>query len=367
MRFRAGKHTATLVAGLAALALPAVGSPSEARAQAVSCPPTPKTLSPKAKAFARFTMLIRINQPHNAATYANPDEATGGLGGRIRSNDVFVINTRFHKSSPETWTQSVDMLRNAFPCNRIVALNGLGLDPSAPGYAYALWNSPWVWALLTDWEKLDWLVGRSSNPWLGGWTGKRRKTRKRVRRWVGGITHGFRSNPNHRWKRAGIVPQYRGKWDYGMLARSVSGPHRGIAKGRRGWQSVQTQDFCADRGGRGMKRITGELLRAYKQANFKRVKRKGRKRGGKRFRYKKRPWRVNPRNLGVQVSFTHRPHPGSRMALLKTPPGKASKCTRAALKRGGGAILFWASPDSMRALFATRRVCALRPSPSGTC
>jgi len=360
-----GRRTA-LLAGLAGLLLPAAAGPIAERAEAATCPPEPKTLSPKGKPWARFTMLIRVNQPHNAATYANYNEASGGLGPRISPHDVFVVNTRFHKSSPQSWVQIVGILRNAFPCNRIVALNGLGHDPSSPGYAYALFNSPHVWALLTDWEKLDWLSARGTNPWLGGWTGKERKTRKRVRRWIGGITHAFNSNPGQRWKRAGIVPQFRGKWDYGMLARSVSGPHRRIAKGRRGVQSVQTQDFCADSGGRGMKAITARLLRAQKRANWKRVKRRGRNPGGKRFRYKKRPWRTNRRNLGVQVSFTHKSRPSS-MALLKTPPGKASKCTRAALRRGAGAFLFWASPDSMRALFSTRRVCALRPPRTGVC
>ena len=42
-------------------------------------------------------MLIRINQQENVDTYANFDSATGGLGGRVRPQDIFVINTRFEK------------------------------------------------------------------------------------------------------------------------------------------------------------------------------------------------------------------------------------------------------------------------------
>ncbi|CAN5453195.1 hypothetical protein BH20ACT15_BH20ACT15_05610 [soil metagenome] len=76
---------------------------------------------------------------------------------------------------------------------------------------------------------------------------------------------------------------------------------------------------------------------------------------------------VSRPSLGVQVSFSNTPNLNARMAILRTSPGRASKCTRTALKRGAGAILYWASTDSMRALFSIGRICALRPSPLGAC
>jgi hypothetical protein len=192
------------------------------------------------------------------------------------------------------------------------------------------------------------------------------KTRKRVQRWMGRLTGTLGSSAAGRAKRAGLVPQYRAKWDYGMLARTVSGKNRKFGKGRRGIQSVQTQDFCADRGGAGMKVITKRLLRAYKSANFKRVRVKH-KRGGKRVRYMKRRWRTRRGNLGLQISFSDTPNPNAGMAILRTSAGRAAGCTRSGLKRGGGAFFYWAAPDAMRILFSIPSICRLRPPSSGVC
>jgi hypothetical protein len=369
-------RSATSAEWAVALALPVIGaclliaaaSLAEAEARPSACPPQPTTLSPGGGAQDRFTMMLRVNQLHNAQTYASSDEAAGGLAGRIRPQDLFVVNTRFYKSNLEEWANIVGTLRAAFPCNRIVSLNGLGADPNAPGYAYALHHSPDLWAMLTDWEQLDWNSARWSNPEIGSWTWRFDRSEKRVRRWIGGLTYAFALTPGTKSRRAGIAPQFSRKWDYGLLARAVSGPHRRITPAMRGIQSVQSQDFCANHGGRGMKKVSGRLLRAYKLANFRRLRIKGeRRRGGKRFRYRKRKWKTTPRNLGMQISFSGTPDPASGMAVLNTSPQRAAKCTRTALKRGGGAFLYWASPDSMRALFSVGRICVLRPPRSGTC
>ncbi len=289
-------------------------------------------------------MLVRVNQAQNARIYTSHDTAAGGLADWIRPRDVFVINTRFPGSTPAEWSKTARILRRGFPCNRIVALNGLGGDPNAPGYAYALRGDPRVWGLLTDWERLDWSVARGSNPYLAPWAGRFERARQRVRHWVGRmlVPHGITG-------RAGVVPEFHGKWDYGKLARAISGPHRRLAPGRRGLQSVQAQDACAAAGGRGMKAIVGRLLHEYKRSNHRRAS----------------EWRVHAANLSVQVSFTHAPEPWENMALLRTSPVRAAKCTAAALKRGAGAILYWASPDSMRAFLSLPRMCALLRRTSG--
>lgn len=348
--------------GSALLAAPGVQS---ARAQTAGCPQAPKGLSPGGGPQGRFTMLIRVNQPKNAAVYANRDVATGGLGNRIGPQDVFVVNTRFRDSTPAEWQQTVDILRQAFPCNRVATLNGLGGYPDQPGYANALGGSPGIWAVLTDWERDDWNSSRPSSPGLGPWTGRFRQTQERVRSWIAGMTGSFSLSSSTSAKRIGLVPQYRRKWDYGALGRAVSGPARRLGRERRGIQSVQTQDFCAGRGGAGMKVITRRLLRSYKSANFKpkRIRR------GERVRvvHRKRGWRTDRRNLGVQVSFSHTPNPAARMAVLSTSPDRAAACTRSALRHGAGAILYWASPDAMRILLSTPVLCGLRPLPGGGC
>lgn len=325
-------------------------------ASAEACPSLPRGLSPSGPG-ARFTMLIRVNQTQNARAYASHDTATGGLADWIRPRDVFVINTRFPESSPAEWSKIARILGRSFPCNRILALNGLGADPSASGYAYALLGNPRVWGLLTDWERLDWRAARGSNPFLAPWSGRFKRASVRVRRWVGRLT----SSPGAPG-RVGVVPELRNKWDYGKLAREISGPHRRLAPGRRGLQSVQTQDVCAGAGGRGMKAIVGRLLQEYKASNFRRVKGSAaRERVVRRHRLK---WLVHVANLSVQVSFTQAPEPWEPMALLRTSPARAAKCTATALRRGAGAILYWASPDSMHALLSLPRMCALRPSPA---
>ena len=154
--------------------------------------------------------------------------------------------------------------------------------------------------------------------------------------------------------------------NWALRSEALNAPYldsfnRRIAPGRRGLQSVQTQAVCAGAGGRGMKVTVGELLRQYKRANFKRT-RVGRVKGP-RFRYRREKRKIHSTNLSIEVSFSYRPQPWSSMALLRTSPQRASKCTRAALKRGAGAILYWASPDSMRALLSIPRMCALRPAP----
>ena len=349
------------VCGLAlALAASVLAGPA-APAASAACPPQLQTLSPKGSAAERYTMLLRVNKVRNAEQYANRDQASGGLGARIHPQDVFVVNTRFRGSTPTEWSQIVSTLREAFPCNRIVTLNGLGGDPYSPGYAYALSGSPHVWALLTDWERIDWNLGRGTNPQLHDWTGRFKPTRKRVRRWVGSIASAFGRSALPGPRRTGIAPQYKKKWDYGELARTVSGQNRRL--GGRGIQSVQTQDFCADRGAGGMKVITKRLFGAYKSANFKRV----RKKGSRKVRHRKRRWKLWRANLAVQVSFSGTPTPGAGMALLSTSPARAAGCTRSALKRGAGAILYWASPNSIRLLLTAPEICAMRPSPTGVC
>lgn len=355
-RLRAAAVAVALVAAAGSAVAPTLAD--------AACFDRPKALAPSGSAPQRFTMMIRVNKAVNASVYANRDASTGGLGHRIRPQDVFVVNTRFNGSTPNEWAEIVSILRGAFPCNRIVALNGLGSDPYSPGYAYALAGSGQLWATLTDWETGDWNAARATNVSMAGWTDAFGKTRKRVRRWVGGTAGTVRGAGEP--VRTGIAPLLRKGWDYGELARSVSGPHRRFGRGLRGVQSVQTQDSCAYGGAGGAKRVAGRLIREYKRSNFKRVRRPGASKGPKRFRSVKQKWRTQRRNLAFQVSFSDTPNPAASMAILRTSSGQAADCTRSALKRGMGAFLYWASPISMRQLFATPYVCGLRPPPPGT-
>src|SRR5688572_335955 len=171
------------VLALAALILSFGATAGTTPAVAQGCPATPAGLSPDGPGPTRFTMLIRINQIENVNTYINFNEATGGLGGRIKPQDIFVINTRFEKSIPANWVQMADMLRTAFPCNRIIALNGMSLNPLVPGYAFALIDHPAVYSLMTDFEQMDWNGTRSSDPGRPPWDNRWKVTFPRIKAW----------------------------------------------------------------------------------------------------------------------------------------------------------------------------------------
>src|SRR5215468_9629810 len=141
----ASARTRTLIAlaiGAALLGVALIGvgpgKPAAAHAQ-VSCPSLPRGLSPASSGPQGFTMLIRINTQGNVDTYTKPD---GGMGGRIRPQDIFVLNTRFAGSgsfpamTPTVAATLTSELRAAFPCNRIINLTGLGFNPSTQGYAF---------------------------------------------------------------------------------------------------------------------------------------------------------------------------------------------------------------------------------------
>jgi hypothetical protein len=97
-----------------------------------------------------------------------------------------------------------------------------------------------------------------------------------------------------------------------------------------------TQAVCHAAGAGGMAHRAGRLFREYGRAKRKR------------------------RSLAFQISFSGTPDRKAKLPVKRVSPGAAARCTRAALRRGGGAILYWASPESMRALFSVKRIAKLR-------
>src|SRR5690242_6646397 len=127
----------------------------------------PYGLAPAGPASQRFTMMIRINTQGNVDTYTKPQ---GGMGGRIRPQDIFVLNTRFAGTgqfpamTPAVAAHLAADLHSTFPCNRIIALNGMSLAPDTPGWAFTGIDDPDIYALLTDYEQSDWNSGRATDP-----------------------------------------------------------------------------------------------------------------------------------------------------------------------------------------------------------
>ncbi len=306
-------------------------------------------------------MLIRINQMENVETYTTPN-ASGGLADHVRPNDIFVINTRFQNragtSNPAVASQLADRLRQSFPCNRIIALNGLGADPTQPGYVFALADAG-LYAVLLDWEPDDWNLARALNPGLPGWTYRFRPAIPRVGGWLRGLSRTLAARSPR--TRAGLVPLDHPDWNYGRLAQTVDVRNRRLGRRNTGPQSVQTQQACMFGPGRFGRRARG-LLRSYK---FKYVKRK-RVRNGKlrRVRVRKkfgRKGRPDARNLALQISFSNTPNPADPLPVRNVAASTADRCVAAGLARGAGAFFFFASDASMRLLFAQPTVASLRP------
>jgi len=342
-------------------------SPGAAQAQ-VSCPALPPGLSPTGAGPARFTMMIRVNTQQNVSTYTNFVEATGGLGGRIRPQDIFMLNTRFTGSggapamTPAVAADLATQLKTAFPCNRIIGLNGLSFDPLAAGYAFSLYDHPGVFALMSDFEPMDWNSGAATAPGRPPWDQKYATALARIKGWMGTLSGTLATYPQSTAKRAGLVPIDDASWNFGEIAQAIDKKNTRLGGRHLGPLSVQTQDACANGGAAGFGARAKTLLDQYKYKTIRKtVKRKGKKRKITIRRKLKKKARPNISNLAMQISFSNTPNPGSGMALTKTSAPTADACISAGLKKGIGPFFFFASDDSMLLLFQQPRMTTLRP------
>jgi hypothetical protein len=328
-----------------------------------ACGPQLDTLYPTAPQADRFTMVIRINRFNDIETYANSDEATGGLRPRLRDRDVFLINTRFQDTDDATEQKIAAELRRQFPCNRIFALNGLSTNPgNTTGYMFSLVGAPQVSGVLLDWEQIDWNNARSTDPGLSPWEDAFNPMLKRLKGRLALLANGITGAGSG--QQLGLVPFARDDWNLGMMARTVDRQSTRVVAGRRGLQSSQTQKSCQTGAGTGMRTTVKSLFTQYKNANFRKIKPK--KKGAKPTFKRLKP-KTQKLNLGVQVSFTSTPVSGAPDPVKSVGPSQAADCTVNAIFQKAGAILYWARPQDMDALFADPRVCALRPSQVGIC
>jgi hypothetical protein len=278
-------------------------------------------------------MLIRVNKPKNVDAYA----ALHNANGQLRTRDIFVINTRFRGSSPKEAREILDKLRANFPCNRIIALNGLGSNPEQPGYAHSLIDSPELWAVMLDWERRDWGRARGTNPSLSRW---KRKFGRSINR-LGGFISRLADNLDAAGSgvgKVGAIPSFFDDWHYGRIARMLDHRNRRFGNRRGGIQVVATQASCMKHKGelKGMRATAKRLFREYGKKNRKK------------------------RNLAVQISFSDRARAKRHLPITSVNEGRAATCVRAALRGGGGAVLFWASPESMWDLSQTHGFRKLR-------
>src|SRR3954453_20441516 len=238
--------TALLIAG-------GLGEPAPARAQG-SCPAMPRGLSPASSGPQSFTMMIRINTQGNVDTYTKPE---GGMGGRIRPQDIFVLNTRFTGSgqfpamTSDVASQLAADLRGAFPCNRIVALNGMSFDSTQAGFAFTGVGDPNIFALLTDYEQEDFNSGRATDPGRPPWKSNFKKAFPLVRSWNFRFMSTVVANPGGAGKRTGLAPQDGADWNYGQTAQNLNKQNPRLGDTKIGPMSVKSENACADGGSGG--------------------------------------------------------------------------------------------------------------------
>jgi hypothetical protein len=359
---------AALLAALLLAARSASPDAASAAKASAGCPALPSGLSPTGSGPTRFTMMIRINTQGNVDTYTKPD---GGMGGRIRPQDIFVLNSRFGGSgsfpamTPTVAAGLAADLRTAFPCNRIVALNGLSFDSTEAGYAFTGVSDPNVYALISDYEQEDWNDGRSTAPGRPPWTSNFAKAFPLLRGWNFGFTSTVAGDSVGTGKKTGLVPQDAAGWNYGQIAQNLDKQNARLGGRHLGPQTVQTQDACANGAGPGF----GARAKALRlQFNFKFLTKKVRVKGKKK-KVKKiirlplhKKAKPNMANLGMEISFTDSPEASASQAILSTSAAQAAACVAPALKQGVGAFFFFASDDSMRLLFQQPQINALRPA-----
>jgi hypothetical protein len=356
------------IAAVIACVLMATGSASAATGGAGSaprdvCPPQPGSFAPGS---GNFTMMIRINQMDNVKTYTNFNSATGGLGGRIRPQDIFVINSRFDQTTPTVAQQIASSLRAAFPCNRIISLNGLNPNPSLPGYLGTLIGSPsYMYAIMLDYEPNDWADAQAQGMPLPPFTTNFRPNLGRLGYFLGQV-NGSLSGIGV-GTRVGSVPFDQPNWNYGQIGQTTDAFNTRLGARHLGLQSVQTQGACTGRTAFGNR--VAAIRDQYKFRTKYRKKRihKGKKTFKKRIPYRvkiKKAAQANTNNLAVQVSFTDAPQPGNSMPILATSAGLADNCVATGLAKGQSTFFFFATDTSMRLLFAQPTVGSLRPAVS---
>ena len=370
---RRARRAAALVAAALALCLFLLignaASPRDATAAKASqaCPAPPFGLAPTGSAGERFTMLIRINTEGNVNTWTKPD---GGMGGRVRPQDIFVLNTRFQGTGqfPSMTTpvaaELAAQLHETFPCNRIIALNGMNYDPSTAGYAFSLIDNPFVFALLTDFEQSDWDSGRLTDPARPLWTDSFPAAFPRIKAWDFGVASTVAANPAGAGKRTGLAPQDLASWNYGQVAQDLNKKNSRLGARKLGPLNVQTQDACASGGAAGFGARAKQLRLQYTfKFITKKVKVKGKKKKVKetiRLPLKKEAKPIMS-NLAMEISFTDSPNAVTSQAILSTSAALAASCVPPALKQGLGAFFFFAAEDAMRQLFQEPQIAALRP------
>lgn len=269
----------------------------------------------------------------------SPDDVAGwrSLSRHIEDRDIFLINTRQDGLLVRHWTRTAKRLKRAFPCNRIMALNGLHHNPTRRGYYAALTDFDELWGAAVDFERMDWdwarwMGANVMGPKLGRWVPENIPlTTERFRKAIVKLAEKSKA------PFVGAFPSGYGGWNHGQFNKLMmdSSPGKGTL------YSLQTQVPC-ERG----QTIFEDRINALRDEHR-----------GVGLTFHQIPGFGTTRMVGLQISFTHEPEqpdpPLPYPLPMKTMPvGKAVLCTGWANLTSRQTILYWTEPESAKVFFS---------------
>ena len=309
-RFKIGALAA--LAALVVAGLVVAGGEDESSS---GCAPDLLSLTPGGSEAESFTMGIRVNQTRDV------DEISRSLGSRIENRDIFVINTTFEGSKPEDWKKVASEVGEKYPCNRLVALNGLGGAKSRAGYAFALAEEQGIDAVLVDWEQDTY----DAAPGPSAWNPEESANLKRVGDHLGEVVKQLPETA-----RVGLVPEYLPSWDYGDLGAVIAEQNKANGGEGAGYNLVQTQTNCDDpeAPGPGVEELVTKIVKDY-------------------------PNDAPTSQFGFEIAFSTTPVPGSNEPVERVSAREAAICSQQIIDAGGAGILYWATPGALEAMLKT--------------
>ena len=286
-----------------------------------------------------ITPIWRVDSPDDVQDWKS-------ISRHIEQRDIFLINTRQDGLRVPFWTKTATRLKRAFPCNRIMTLNGLHHDPGERGYYAALTDFEDLWGAALDFEQMDWTLAkkigaRGIGPPVTNWVPDNIPlTTERFRRAVENLAKKSKAPV------IGAFPAAHEGWDHGVLDKVMMD----AAPGKGTLYSLQTQVPC-------------EIGQATFEARVNMLRDQHRAAG---LTFHQMKGFGTSRFVGLQISFTHQPieldpsitYP---LPMLTMPVAQAIRCTKWAKLSSRQTILYWTEPESARAFFARpKTACALR-------
>lgn len=306
---------------------------------------TPSGIAPMAEGADAYTMLLRVNTKAQVSEFDSDS-----LRERILDRDVFVINTQYKGMDTGEAQDIFAEIGKRFPCNRVVALNGLSQVSGKSGYMYALAGEPGVTAVMLDWEVGTWAARGTP------WSEDQSVNVKRMGVELDSVANRIAEAPGAARTRVGLATQFRSGWDYAAFARRLAVINWNLNQDFLGYQLVQSQDRCRGTDDAApLEELARRLLSQYGQLV-------NGKPGPNGWEKATRPQREIVTHLGFEISFSTEPKPGESLPVESDSSRDAAACTEDVLAAGGRGFIYWATPKAIEEMLSTEEGRRFRPA-----